>query len=307
MSAIPLLRVELEEARSGLDPELALGDEVGEDLRRREALPEGLLQGREAVGVDVQAGHVGDREGAEERQPEPEGARDDRVDVGGVATPSSTIVMASFSSTYCRRFRTKPGTSATCALRRPARASIRSTTGMTPGSVRSPATISTPGMNGAGLLQCTVRNRLGSFIPSASTWTGMVDVLVPMIVPGRAAASTLARTSALDPGDLGDGLLDEVDVGDRLLDRRRHVQVLADPFGAAGREQALRLELLGLGQQALVRLPRRVGVDVGEPDLEAGVGERLGDAATHVSRPHLGDLVDLHVDASLSLSRVGPR
>ena len=53
------------------------------------------------------------------------------------------------------------------------------------------------------------------------------------------------------------------------------------------------------GQQALVRLPRRVGVDVGEPDLEAGVGERLGDAATHVSRPHLGDLVDLHVDASL--------
>jgi len=47
------------------------------------------------------------------------------------------------------------------------------------------------------------------------------------------------------------------------------VQVLADPVGAAGREQALRLELLGLDQQALVRLPRRVGVDVGELDLEA--------------------------------------
>jgi hypothetical protein len=35
------------------------------------------------------------------------------------------------------------------------------------------------------------------------------------------------------------------------------VQVLADSVGAAGRKEALRLELLGLGQQALVRLTWR--------------------------------------------------
>src|SRR3954452_20514743 len=53
-----------------------------------------------------------------------------------LATPSSTIDMASFRSTYCRRLRRKPGTSATCALRRRARAGTRPRAG--PGAPEHP-------------------------------------------------------------------------------------------------------------------------------------------------------------------------
>ena len=47
--------------------------------------------------------------------------------------------------------------------------------------------ISTPGMNGDGLLKCTARNRFG-LVTGPDTWTGMVEVLEPMMVSGRAAA-----------------------------------------------------------------------------------------------------------------------
>jgi len=117
-----------------------------------------------------------------------------------VATPSSTIEVASFSSTYWRRLSTMPGVSATWAPSQSARCSRSLIASMATWSVASPATSSTPGMNGIGLEKCTVRKRSGFVTAGASTFTGMVEVLVPMIASGRAAAETRPSTSCLTSG-----------------------------------------------------------------------------------------------------------
>src|SRR5690606_34192598 len=75
------LVVVAQQALAVLDALAVRGDGVGEDGRGGQPLPEGVLEGDEAVRVDVQAGLVGDREGAEEAQAEAEGGADDRVDV----------------------------------------------------------------------------------------------------------------------------------------------------------------------------------------------------------------------------------
>src|SRR5690606_37987083 len=57
------LVVVAEEALAVLDALAVRGHGVGEDLRGGQAIAEGVLEGHEAVRVDVQAGLVSDREG----------------------------------------------------------------------------------------------------------------------------------------------------------------------------------------------------------------------------------------------------
>ena len=74
---------ELEEPAPGLDAVLPARDVVAQDGGRREAVAEATLERVEDVGVDVEPRHVGDRERAEEREPEAERRADDLVDLLG--------------------------------------------------------------------------------------------------------------------------------------------------------------------------------------------------------------------------------
>jgi hypothetical protein len=56
-------------------------DKFDEHLGRRQPLAVVLLQGAEAVAVNVQAGHVGDGKGPKEGQPVTEGGTDDNVHI----------------------------------------------------------------------------------------------------------------------------------------------------------------------------------------------------------------------------------
>src|SRR5690606_14841815 len=66
-------------------------------------------------------------------------------------------------------------------------------------------------------------------------------------------------------------------------------EVAADLLGRAGLVQALVLEVLRLGQQALEPLDGGLDVDVDDLDVEVGQCEALGDPAAHVPGTDNGD------------------
>jgi hypothetical protein len=74
-----LLCRDIQKACPGFGPVLTLGDQVGKNFRRGETFSEMLLERLETGCVNVQPGHVGNDEWAEEGQPETEGRADDVV------------------------------------------------------------------------------------------------------------------------------------------------------------------------------------------------------------------------------------
>jgi hypothetical protein len=142
-----------------------------------------------------------------------------------------------------------PGVSATWAPWFPDFSSSSLTAATVSGVVASPATSSTPGMNGSGVGEVHGEEALGvlhgadQLLDRDGRGVGADDRV------GAGVLGDRAEHVALDVEALEDGLLDEVDVGDGLLDRLAGGDVLRDELGRARGEQPLLLELARLALQ----------------------------------------------------------
>ena len=122
---------------------------------------------------------------------------------------------------------------------------------------------------------------------------GRVEVLLPMIASGRAAASMLLQHRALDLRPLQHGFLDQIRLGDRLRQAVGCAQVGPDQIGRPGVEEPLGLEVLGFATQPVEVATGQGGIGVDDDHVETGHRKDLGDTATHVAGADDGDVLDL--------------
>ena len=249
VSAIPpldqdlrLLRRQTEEAAPGLDAELAAVDVLAQERGRRERIAESALEGVVDVRVHVQASQVGDRERAEERQPEAERRAHDLVDLLRRRETVLDDLGGLLEERELDAVGDEAGPSPTTTATLPRRSSTATTRSTTSSAVAGVAITSTQGTSSGGTNQCTPRNRSGPRSPAASSAIGIDDVFVAITASSAAAASIDLVDGGLGVGTLDDRLDDEIGAGDRVRNRRRCGEMFVGGRRRAGRDDACLFE-----------------------------------------------------------------
>ncbi len=294
-----------------LEPVPPCGHRLGQQPGSREAIPVGVLERGEALGVDVEAGLVGDRERAEEAEAEPEGGAHDRVDVldrrnavlhDEEGLPQQGVLQA--VEHHSRRV---------------------GDLGSHPADPREQRLDRVDGLwrgvdTGDDLDAGDEGRRVGEVHGEEAL--GPADgahELAHGERRGVAADDRIPGCAGRDPRKyltlrrevLVDGLLDEVGVGDGVLDLRRGRDVAGDGVCAARLEQSLRFELRSLPTQAVECRLCRSGAHIRNRHVEAGQREDLRYPAPHVAGAHDGYPSDVpHKQSFLFVPRsqaaVGP-
>ena len=220
-----------------------------------------------------------------------------------VATPSSTRLIASLSSTYCSRLSTKPALSLTRAVSLPVTGTKASTASMTASSVPECAISSTPGMNGAGLEKWMPRKRSGCTKLTARSPIGRVEVLLPITASGRAADSILRRTGPLTSGrsKTASSMRSASATASATLSaaRRFFRTSSAEPGSNSPRFSKSSASWRSRSRWRAVT----AGIGVRDHHIHARHREDLGDSATHVSCTDDGDVLDHRVSPLRKINR----